>query len=41
MEEVGLQLDEVLAKFDKKIRQQKFKRIQTSLNVANVQQLNS
>ncbi len=40
MEEVGLQLDEVLAKFDEKIRQQKFKRIQKSLNVANVQQLN-
>jgi hypothetical protein len=40
MEEVGLQLDEVLAKFDEKIRQQKFKRIQKSLNVANVQRLN-
>jgi hypothetical protein len=40
MEEVGLQLDEVLAKFDEKIRQQKLKRIQKSLNVANVQRLN-
>jgi hypothetical protein len=40
MEEVGLQLDEVLAKFDEKIRQQKFKRIQKSLNVSNVQRLN-
>jgi hypothetical protein len=40
MEEVGLQLDEVLAKFDEQIRQQKFKRIQKSLNVANVQRLN-
>jgi hypothetical protein len=40
MEEVGLQLDEVLAKFDEQIRQQKFKRIQRSLNVANVQQIN-
>jgi hypothetical protein len=36
MEEVGLQLDGVLAKFDEKIRQQNFKRIQKSSNVSNV-----
>jgi hypothetical protein len=35
MEEVGLQVDEVLARFDEEIRQQKLKRIQKSLSLAN------
>jgi hypothetical protein len=35
MEEVGLQIDEVLARFDEEIRQQKLKRIQKSLSLAN------
>jgi hypothetical protein len=35
IEELGLQLDEVLARFDEEIRQQKLKRIQKSLSLAN------
>jgi len=31
-EELGLQLDEVIARFDEEIRQQKLKRIQRSLS---------
>jgi hypothetical protein len=41
MEELGLQFDEVLAKFDEEIRQQKGKRIQNSLNVASDRSVNS
>ncbi|NJM77710.1 MAG: hypothetical protein HC852_20430 [Acaryochloridaceae cyanobacterium RU_4_10] len=37
MEEVGLQFDEVIAKFDEEIRQQRLKRIQKSLSLANKQ----
>jgi hypothetical protein len=37
MEEVGLQFDEVLARFDDEIRQQKLKRIQKSLSLVNEQ----
>jgi hypothetical protein len=37
IEELGLQLDEVLARFDEEIRQQRLKRIQTSLSLANEQ----
>lgn len=32
-EELGLQLDEVIARFDEEIRQQKLKRIQKSLSL--------
>lgn len=32
-EELGLQLDEVIARFDEEIRQQKLKRIQSSLSL--------
>lgn len=32
-EELGLQLDEVIARFDEEIRQQKLKRIQRSLSL--------
>lgn len=32
MEELGIQLDEVLARFDEEIRKQKLRRIQQSLN---------
>jgi hypothetical protein len=35
MEELGLQFDEVLARFDEEIRQQKLKRIQQSLSLLN------
>jgi hypothetical protein len=35
MEELGIQFDEVLARFDKEIRQQKLKRIQKSLSLVN------
>jgi hypothetical protein len=35
MEELGLQFDEVLAKFDEEIRQQRLKRIQKSLRLFN------
>lgn len=35
MEELGLQFDEVLAKFDEEIRQQRLKRIQKSLSLFN------
>jgi hypothetical protein len=35
MEELGLQFDEVLARFDEEIRQQKLKRIQKSLSLLN------
>jgi hypothetical protein len=35
MEEVGLQLDEVLARFDEEIRQQRLKRVQKSLSLLN------
>jgi hypothetical protein len=35
VEEVGLQFDEVLAKFDEEIRQQRLKRIQRSLSLFN------
>ncbi|KAI9134930.1 hypothetical protein [Acaryochloris sp. CCMEE 5410] len=41
IEELGLQLDEVLAKFDEEIRQQRLKRIQQSLNLADKQPLSS
>jgi hypothetical protein len=37
MEELGLQFDEVLARFDEEIRQQKLKRIQKSLSLVNKQ----
>jgi hypothetical protein len=37
MEELGLQFDEVLARFDEEIRQQKLKRIQQSLSLVNEQ----
>jgi hypothetical protein len=37
MEELGLEFDEVLAKFDEEIRQQKLKRIQKSLSLLNKQ----
>jgi hypothetical protein len=39
IEELGLQLDEVLARFDEEIRQQRLKRIQKSLSLANKQTL--
>ncbi|MGB8699938.1 MAG: hypothetical protein WCD18_11025 [Thermosynechococcaceae cyanobacterium] len=35
IEELGLQLDEVLARFDEEIRQQRLQRIQKSLSLAN------
>jgi glutathione S-transferase len=35
MEELGLQFEEVLAKFDEEIRQQRLKRIQKSLSLFN------
>jgi hypothetical protein len=35
MEEVGLQLDEVIARFDEEIRQQRLKRVQKSLSLLN------
>lgn len=35
MEELGLQFDEVLARFDEEIRQQRLKRIQQSLSLFN------
>jgi hypothetical protein len=35
MEELGLQFDEVLARFDEEIRKQKLKRIQKSLSLVN------
>jgi hypothetical protein len=41
IEELGLQLDEVLARFDEEIRQQRLKRIQKSLSLANEQTLSS
>jgi hypothetical protein len=37
MEELGLQFDEVLARLDEEIRQQKLKRIQKSLSLVNEQ----
>jgi hypothetical protein len=37
MEELGIQFDEVLARFDREIRQQKLKRIQKSLSLVNEQ----
>jgi hypothetical protein len=37
MEELGLQFDEVLARFDEEIRQQKLKRIQKPLSLLNEQ----
>jgi hypothetical protein len=37
MEELGLQFDEVIARFDEEIRQQKLKRIQKSLSLVNEQ----
>lgn len=37
MEELGLQFDEVLARFDEEIRQQRLKRIQKSLSLFNEQ----
>jgi hypothetical protein len=33
IEELGLQLDEVIVKFDEEIRQQRMKRVQQSLNL--------
>jgi glutathione S-transferase len=33
MEELGIQFDEVLARFDEEIRQQRLKRIQRSLSL--------
>jgi hypothetical protein len=39
IEELGLQLDEVLARFDEEIRQQRLKRIRQSLSLANEQTL--
>jgi hypothetical protein len=38
MEELGLQFDEVFARFDEEIRQQKLKRIQKSLSLVSEQQ---
>jgi hypothetical protein len=38
IEELGLQFDEVLARFDEEIRQQKLKRIQKSLSLVSEQQ---
>jgi hypothetical protein len=35
MEEVGLELDAVLARFDEEIRQQRLKRVQKSLSLLN------
>jgi hypothetical protein len=35
IEELGLQFDEVLARFDEEIRQQRLKRIQKSLSLFN------
>jgi hypothetical protein len=35
MEEVGLQFDELLSKFDEEIRQQKLKRVQKALSLFN------
>jgi hypothetical protein len=35
IEELGLQFDEVLARFDEEIRQQRLKRIQQSLSLFN------
>jgi hypothetical protein len=35
MEEVGLQLDAVLARFDEEIRQQRLKRVKKSLSLLN------
>jgi hypothetical protein len=40
MEDLGLQFDEVLARFDQEIRHQKLKRIQKSLSLANEQSSN-
>jgi hypothetical protein len=37
IEELGLQFDEALARFDEEIRQQKLKRIQKSLSLVNEQ----
>jgi hypothetical protein len=37
MAESGLQFDEVLARFDEEIRQQKLKRVQKSLSLVNEQ----
>lgn len=37
MEELGLQFDEVLARFDEEIRQQRLKRVQKSLSLVNEQ----
>ncbi len=37
IEELGLQFDEVFARFDEEIRQQKLKRIQKSLSLVNEQ----
>jgi hypothetical protein len=37
MEELGLQFDEVLARFDDEIRQHKLKRIQKSLSLVSKQ----
>jgi hypothetical protein len=33
IEELGLQIEEVIAKFDEEIRQQRMKRVQQSLNL--------
>lgn len=35
IEELGLQLDEVLARFDEEIRKKRLQRIQRSLSLAN------
>lgn len=35
MQELGLQFDEVLSRFDEEIRQQRVKRIQKSLSLQN------
>lgn len=40
IEELGLQLDEVLARFDNEIRQQRLGRIQKSLSLATQKSLN-
>lgn len=37
MAELGLQFDEVLARFDEEIRQQKLKRVQKSLSLVSEQ----
>ena len=37
IEELGLQLDELLARFDGEIRQQRLKRIQKSLSIVSEQ----